>query len=68
MLANLDNEVHKNVLTDVEIALIKDATRKKFIDRIIRRALTQKKLSTEDIADLFEVSLEYVQKIEKELN
>jgi|GEM_PF-2974757 len=65
MLANLDNEVHfKNVFTDEDIALIKDTTKR----RIIKRILTKKKLSKEDIADLFEVSLEYVQKIEKELN
>lgn len=63
MLTNLDSKVHKNILTDAEIAHIEDTTKR----RIMKRVFSKKKLSKEDIADLFEVSVEYVEKIEKEL-
>ena len=77
MLANLDNEVHfKKVLTDVEVftafvkdvlgievAVIEDSTKKEAIKRILIRG----KVSSQEIAEDFEVTVEYVKQIEKEI-
>jgi len=77
-LAEIDNlspeqlaEAKEEEMRKATVALIEDTTRKEveesMIIKGIKKALTQKKLSTEDIADLFDVSITYVEKIEKEL-
>ncbi|MEM6964796.1 MAG: hypothetical protein AAF573_08535 [Bacteroidota bacterium] len=48
------------------VALVEDTTRKEEKYKRIIKALNQGKLSVNEIAELFEVSVEYIEKIRNE--